>query len=120
MSLEELDRLFHDPAHRCWGVFYSCAADPRLIAPSRPTMQGWQINFAHPRAFPCLLLYLSILVGPVAVVTLFASEDPLGWAILAVGAFAGSVAFLIRLSTRLSRQIGVDPQASTRGGDAKE
>jgi hypothetical protein len=64
MSLEELDRLFEDPANRPLGTFYYCAEDPRIIAPSRPNWKGFQINFAHPGAVPFLLFYLSVLIGP--------------------------------------------------------
>ena len=104
MTLEELDKLFENPANRSWGVFYCCAEDPRIIAPSRPTWRGWQINFAHPRALPFLLLYLGVLVGPLLLVALLGPRDPLRMSMLSIGVFALSVFSLIRLSIRQSKK----------------
>ena len=103
MSLEELDRLFEDPANRPLGAFYYCTEDPRIIAPSRPNWRGFQINFAHPRAVPFFLFYLSMLVGPSALAALFGPQDPLLFTVFVSGVFFASVAFLVRLSRRLSR-----------------
>ncbi len=104
MTLEELDRLFEDPANRPFGVFYRCSTDPRVIAPSRPGWRGWQINWAHPRALPFSLLYLATLLGPLVLVATFGPSDVVRLSILAGVAFAISVAFLIGLSARLSRR----------------
>jgi threonine/homoserine/homoserine lactone efflux protein len=102
VSLEELDRLFEDPANRPLGTFYCCAEDPRMIAPSRPGWRGFQINFAHPRAVPFFLFYLSVLIGPSALAALFGPQDPLLLTAFVSGVFFASVAFLVRLSRRLS------------------
>ena len=104
MPLEELDRLFQNPANRRLGIFYHCAADPRIIAPSRPNWKGWQINFAHPKAVRFLLFYLSVLLGPVAIVVLLGPENLLRTGSLAFGAFFLSTVFLIWLSRHLSRK----------------
>lgn len=104
MELGELDKLFEDPANRVWGVFYHCPADPRVIAPSRPTWRGYQINFAHPRAAYVLLLYLVVLIGPVGVALVFGPEDPVQLAVRAVAVFGVSVGLLLVLSFRLSRR----------------
>jgi len=103
MSLEELDRLFEDPANRPLGTFYYCAEDPRIIVPSRPGWKGFQINFAHPRAVPFLLFYLFVLIAPPALAALFGPQDPLLFTAFVSGVFFASVAFLVRLSRRLSR-----------------
>jgi hypothetical protein len=104
MTLEELDKLFEDPANRPWGVFYHCADDPRIIAPSRPTWGGWQINFAHPRAVSFLLFYLGVLIGPLLLAALLGPRDPLHMLLLAVGVFVPSVFCLNRLSCQQSRK----------------
>jgi len=106
MTLEELDKLFEDPANRSWGVFYCCAEDPRIIAPSRPTWRGWQINFAHPRALSFLLFYLGLLIGPLLLVVLFGPREPLRMLLLAIGVFGHSAFWLIRVSTLQSRRHG--------------
>lgn len=103
-SLEDLDRLFDDPANRALGVFYRCSADPRVIAPSGPDWRGWQINWAHPRAFRVLLLYLGILLGPIALVGTLGPRDTTLLVFLALGTFAISVIVLIGLCVRLSRR----------------
>jgi hypothetical protein len=104
MSLEELDRLFEDPANRPLGTFYCCAEDPRIIAPSCPNWKGFQINFAHPWAVPLLLLYLCVLVAPPALAALFGPQDPVLFTLFVSGAFFFSVGLLIGLSRHLSRQ----------------
>ena len=109
MTLEELDRLYADPANRPLGTFYKCAADPRVIAPSRPDWRGWQINFAHPRALPTLVLYLGILGVPLGLVFLLGPANPLPMALLAGGVFLASVVFLVLLCTHLSRQHATEP-----------
>ena len=104
MKLSELDKLFEDPANRPWGVFYHCAADPRVIAPSRPTWRGYQINFAHPHAVHLLLFYLIVLLGPVSLALALGPGD-LGQITLLISAvFTASVGFLIALSAHLSRR----------------
>jgi hypothetical protein len=104
MNLEELDKLFEDPANRPWGVFYHCPSDPRVIAPSRPTWRGHQINFAHPRAFLLLVFYLALLLCPVSLAFTFGPGNPGALAIVVVLVFAASVTFLIALSVHLSKQ----------------
>ena len=104
MKLSELDKLFADPANRTWGVFYYCPADPRVIAPSRPTWRGFQINFAHPRAVPVLLLYLLILFGPILLVFTFFPGGIGRLVPVATAVFAVSAGFLIALSCYLSRR----------------
>lgn len=104
MGLRELDALFEDPANRRWGVFYHCAADPRVIAPSRPTWRGYQINFAHPRAVQVLLLYLVLLIVPVSVALGFGPSEVGRRTALASVVFGASVAFLVVLSSHLSRR----------------
>ncbi len=104
MSLEELDRLFEDPANRPLGIFYRCAADPRIIAPSRPDWRGYQINFAHRHAVALLLFYLAVLIVPPSLAALWSPRDPLLSTLCAGGAFFVSVAFLVALSRNLSRR----------------
>ena len=103
MQLSELDELFEDPANRPWGVFYYCSSDPRVIAPSRPTWRGYQINFAHPRAVHVLLLYLIVLLGPMSLALVYGPSNVPQLTILVSIAFAVSVGFLVALSTHLSR-----------------
>ena len=97
MDLAELDALFEDRANRRWGVFYHCPSDPRIVAPSRPTWRGYQINFAHPNSVRVLIFYLAVLLGPVSLALTFGP-------IFAALAFSASVAFLVGLSARLSKQ----------------
>lgn len=104
MKLSELDKLFEDPAHRRWGVFYHCPADPRVIAPSRPTWRGYQINFAHPYAAHLLLLYLVVLAGPTLLALTLGPGDVRQLSALAAGVFLVSVGSLVALSRYLSRQ----------------
>ncbi len=63
MTREDLDRHWADPKN--WDVVYRCANDPRIIVPRRRRWMGWTINFAHPLAWPALLLCVAIVVGPV-------------------------------------------------------
>ena len=102
-QLSEFDELFEDPANRPWGIFYHCAADPRLIAPSRPTWRGYQVNFAHPRAIPVLLLYLIVLLCPASVALALGPGDASQLTMLVAVVFAVSVGFLVALSSYLSR-----------------
>jgi Family of unknown function (DUF5808) len=62
VSRAELERLWAEP--RNWGWVYRCALDPRVIVPRRRRWMGWTINFAHPWAWPALLLSVLIAVGP--------------------------------------------------------
>ena len=102
MTLEELDRLFEDPTNRRWRLFYHCRADPRVVAPSRPSAKGWQINLAHPKAFRVMLLYLVVLVGPASCAFALRPGDSIGTLLLVAVTFAASVAVLIALSYHLS------------------
>ena len=104
MELEELDKLFEDPANRPWGVFYHCAADPRVVAPSRPPWQGYQINFAHPRAVYVLLVYVVALIAPVSLVLALGPQSLGQLSVLATVVFAVSVGCLLAASRHLSRQ----------------
>ena len=104
MTLEELDRLLEDRSNRPLGIFYRCAADPRVIAPSRPPPAGWQINLAHRHALATFLLYLGVLAGPVALVGWLGPRAIVPLTFLVGGAFALSVVFLIGLSAHLSRR----------------
>jgi len=104
VTLEELDRLFEDPMNRRWRIFYHCPADPRVIAPSRPSLKGWQINLAHPSAFRVMLLYLGVLVGPASCAFAIRPGESAGTILLVAASFAASVAVLIALSYRLSRR----------------
>ena len=104
MRLKELDELFEDPANRRWGVFYNCSADPRVIAPSRPTWRGYQINFAHPRATQVLLRYLMVLLGPVSLALAFGPSNLGQLTVLVSLVFAASAGFLVTLSRHLSRR----------------
>ena len=103
-EIRELDRLFADTANRVLGAFYYCKIDPRLIAPARVGIYGYQINFAHKYAMPVLLVYLGILLLPLALVLLFTSGDLLSVKLLLLLVFAGSVVVLIVLSLYLSRR----------------
>ena len=105
MELAELDALFEDRANRRWGVFYHCPSDPRVVAPSRPTWRGYQINFAHPKSVRFLTLYLAVLLGPVSLALALGPPDPAAFVIVAGLVFSASVAFLIGLSARLSKQL---------------
>jgi len=102
MNIDELDKLFKDPSNRPWGFFYYCTADPRVIAPSRPSWRGYQINFAHPRAAPVLFLYLIILIVPVLLVLSLGPESIVMVALYSLLAFTVSVVFLIIHSSYLS------------------
>jgi hypothetical protein len=107
MDLRDLDKLFEDPANRPWGVFYHCSNDPRVIAPSRPSWRGYQINFAHPRAIHVLLLYLIVLVAPASIAFAAGPGDAEQLTVLVSAVFAASVAVLIALSAFLSRRHAV-------------
>jgi hypothetical protein len=104
MKLEDLDRLFEDTAHRRLRFFYYCKADPRVVAPSRPTWKGFQINFAHPWAFRVLLLYLAVLICPTLLAFVLGPCDPVRRAGLVGFTFAASVTVLVVVSKHLSRQ----------------
>jgi len=62
VTREDLDRLWADPKN--WDIVYRCANDPRIIVPRRRRWMGWTINFAHPFAWPALLLCVAVAVGP--------------------------------------------------------
>ena len=104
MNLGELDALFEDPTNRVCGIFYHCPADPRVIAPSRPSWRGYQINFAHRRAVQALFLYLIVLLGPASLAAGLGPADEWQLALLVFALFAASVAFLVALSAYLSRR----------------
>ncbi len=61
---DELARLWADPNHWTPPGIYRCAADPRVIVPKRRPWAGWTINFAHPAAWPVLVLAVLVAVGP--------------------------------------------------------
>ena len=105
LDLEELDALFHDPSNRRWGVFYYCPEDPRVLAPSRPTVHGYQINFAHPRARRTLALYLAVLILPAAATVAFGPVDAGSLLTAALVVFGLSVGALLGLSAYLARRI---------------
>jgi hypothetical protein len=73
-----------------------------VIAPSRPSWRGYQINFAHPRAVLLLVFYLIILVVPVSLAIRLGPDDIVKCMFLGVLVFAASVGFLIALSAHLS------------------
>ena len=102
-EIRELDRMFADPANRVLGAFYYCKADPRLIAPARVGIYGYQVNFAHRHAIPVLLIYLAILLLPLMLIIVLAPGEVFISEVLLV--FAGSVAVLIVLSIYLSRRV---------------
>ena len=104
MNLNELDELFNDTANRTWGVFYYCSADPRVIAPSRPTWRGYQINFAHAHAVHVLVFYLIVLFGPVSIAFAFGPGNAVMTAVFVFLAFTGSIGLLMAISAYLSRQ----------------
>ena len=62
MTRNELDRIWARPGN--WSLVYRCAEDPRVIVPRRRPWMGWTINFAHPLAWPALLLCVAVAVGP--------------------------------------------------------
>jgi len=74
MRKEEIDRLWNDPANWATGV-YRCAADPRVVVPKRTQAMGWTINFAHPWAWPVILLSVVLAVGP-GIVAMLAGVGP--------------------------------------------
>ena len=92
MTHEDLDRLWADPKN--WRIVYRCASDPRVIVPRRHRWMGWTINFAHPFAWPTLVLCVAVAVGPgFALLSLGILSVPL----LATVLFA-SVAVLVAVS----------------------
>lgn len=63
MRKDEIERLWNDPANWATGV-YRCAADPRVVVPKRTKAMGWTINFAHPMAWPVIVLSVALAIGP--------------------------------------------------------
>jgi hypothetical protein len=61
VTREDLDRLWADSKN--WHIVYRCANDPRVIVPRRRRWMGWTINFAHPFAWPALVLCAAVAVG---------------------------------------------------------
>ena len=62
MTRDELERVWAAPGN--WRLVYRCLEDPRVVVPRRRRWMGWTINFAHPLAWPVLLLSVLIAVGP--------------------------------------------------------
>ena len=62
MTRENLDQLWADPKN--WRIVYRCANDPRVIVPRRRRWMGWTMNFAHPFAWPALVLCVADAAGP--------------------------------------------------------
>lgn len=92
MSREELERLWAEP--RNWSWVYRCELDPRVIVSRRRWWMGWTINFAHPWAWPVLVVSGLIAVGPALLLM------RLGWAseLAFVVTVVASVCLLVALS----------------------
>lgn len=72
LMVRELRRTPLPPGHRpedyrMGGAFYKSERDPRLWVPKRMGV-GWTLNFAHPMAWPMLILLLS----PAIIAVIFA------------------------------------------------
>ena len=57
------EELRRDPDNWHWGIFYSCADDPRVIVRNRFVF-GWTWNFGHARVFPTMAFITILAVGP--------------------------------------------------------
>lgn len=89
MSREELERLWADPQY--WTLVYRCPLDPRVIVPRRRPWMGWTVNFAHPRAWPVVLLAVLVAVVPGILLLGFFPRAP--W--MMVGGMVISVCLLV-------------------------
>lgn len=64
MSALNRDPFHSDPSNWVCGFIYFSKKDPRIIVPKRLRAFGWTLNFAHPLAFPLLLLLVVIAAAP--------------------------------------------------------
>ena len=75
MTRGELERIWANPAN--WTLVYRCAQDPRIIVPRRRPWMGWTINFAHPNAWPVLILCVIAAVTPVLLLVILRVATPM-------------------------------------------
>ena len=91
MTREQLHRLWSDPQYWTSPGFYRCPQDPRVIVPKRRQWAGWTINFAHPRAWPVLLLSVLVAIGPTLALASYGRVSGIGL-VLTLG---GSILLLV-------------------------
>lgn len=98
MTRKELDELWASPNN--WSLVYRCDKDPRVIVPRRRPWMGWTINFAHPLAWPVLIVMVAIAVGP-------------GFLVLGLGIVSAPF-FLVTLGVSIATVVGVSYWEASR------
>ncbi len=111
MNAYSIEQLENNPKNYRWGLFYACPDDPRVVVPKHVVWMGWTINFAHPRAWQTLLLFIVIatcpsLIADIALIQLTSKAiiSAMLSAYIALLVMAVTILALIFLSYRLSSQ----------------
>lgn len=60
----DFSKFRQDPKNYKKGLIYYCPEDPCLVLPKRDPWMGWTINFAHPWALYCMLLFVLAALAP--------------------------------------------------------
>jgi Family of unknown function (DUF5808) len=92
VTRNDLERIWSTPSN--WSLVYRCAQDPRIIVPRRRRWMGWTINFAHPLAWPVLILSVLFAIGPALLLLFLGMLTPP----LLLVTVAASIAALVALS----------------------
>ena len=64
MKTTEFDKYWEDKANWKMGMIYSCKEDPRIVVPKKPRWMGRTLNFAHAKAYWCLILTFLLVLAP--------------------------------------------------------